>query len=733
MKAKTAVIAAVVAAAVGTGSVYGAYQYSAMHRKPIKVMPVSNANIASWYYDDSSGQTVEGQIFTKDTQVVSLDKDYLLTKVYVQEGDTVKIGDPLMEYDMTLPELKKEMEEINKQSLEIQLKKQEKQLEKIKANPNSASVIEADEDGGDAEIEEDDDDLTQSADEQPILDQQEVMEEESTQSAPEAAEGAEDSLDLIEDEPENNVLPPAEGEQTETPGAVIDDSVADNISDEVSLLVLSIGEFRSLENRVGQDYRDGIGAVSQDDIARALRIFREELTDTPTEAAGTLTTINPDAFGNSRQIGSHLLSQQTKEALAVTFPNDASRQAERLYRSYANLLYYNMLWQMNQVNTSLTNAKMTPDTVDIATLRSMQPQIEAAVEAYYQFRQEWNTIGQVLIGNYHYTEQDVDLVYSTYYEQAVIAYAGVNQDITDATDGTLAKLASRLAYNSIVEETEPQTEVPGNVDPSGDFDGGGDFDDDGMPGLSADEIKTMIRDQELQISETKLQIREKELKIKDYARKLDGKIVKADMNGVVTAAGTVDGAGDADKFIVVGGAKGMYVRANVNEMKRDSIKEGDMITGTSYEGGGMSFTATVTEVSAYPDEQNNYSFYFGGDADNPNSSFYPVTAYIENTEGLAEGYAEVQFAASSVSAGSKLYLQNYYVRTDNRGKSYVYVAGEDGLLEKRYVKTGGSLYGSGIEIKGGLALDDLIAFPYGRGVKEGVKTVEVESVEGEDY
>jgi hypothetical protein len=68
-----------------------------------------------------------------------------------------------------------------------------------------------------------------------------------------------------------------------------------------------------------------------------------------------------------------------------------------------------------------------------------------------------------------------------------------------------------------------------------------------------------------------------------------------------------------------------------------------------------------------------------------------------------------------------IYLPLAYVRTDD-GQSYVYLQGEDGKLQKQYVKTGQTLYNYVIQIKGGLKVTDSIAFPYGSSVKEGAKT-----------
>ena len=91
---------------------------------------------------------------------------------------------------------------------------------------------------------------------------------------------------------------------------------------------------------------------------------------------------------------------------------------------------------------------------------------------------------------------------------------------------------------------------------------------------------------------------------------------------------------------------------------------------------------------------------------------------------------ELQIVDSTPSAG--IYLENYYVRTENGNKNYVYIQGEDGMLKKQYVVTGKSIYGWAVEIKSGLSLDDNIAFPYGKSVAEGAATIEVDNLDSDD-
>ena len=67
------------------------------------------------------------------------------------------------------------------------------------------------------------------------------------------------------------------------------------------------------------------------------------------------------------------------------------------------------------------------------------------------------------------------------------------------------------------------------------------------------------------------------------------------------------------------------------------------------------------------------------------------------------------------------------IRTEE-GRSYLYVLGEDGRLEKRFVTTGKSLWGSYTEILEGLTAEDYLAFPYGKNVRDGVQAVTCEDL-----
>ncbi|MCC8066867.1 MAG: HlyD family secretion protein, partial [Clostridiales bacterium] len=137
------------------------------------------------------------------------------------------------------------------------------------------------------------------------------------------------------------------------------------------------------------------------------------------------------------------------------------------------------------------------------------------------------------------------------------------------------------------------------------------------------------------------------------------------------------------------------------------------------------FTAVIKEVSEYPDPSGSDYVYSG----NSNASYYPFYALIDDPEGIEEEGAEMTLSDAYADSSDSVCLDSYFVRTDSTGNNYVYVQGEDGKLEMRYVTTGRTFYDYYIEITAGLSESDLITFPYGDNVYEGAPTQEVDSLD----
>ena len=143
MKVKTVIISVVVSASLVAGVGYGAYYAIRGKATPVEVVPVANVN--QYYgWGDEDGNTVYGTITSQVAQTVSLNQDYQVADIYVQEGQKVKEGEALFSYDMTLPELELEMAKLNLQTQELTMVRLEKDLEKLKKSKVVSASLQMD-------------------------------------------------------------------------------------------------------------------------------------------------------------------------------------------------------------------------------------------------------------------------------------------------------------------------------------------------------------------------------------------------------------------------------------------------------------------------------------------------------------------------------------------------------------------------------------------------------------
>ena len=205
-------------------------------------------------------------------------------------------------------------------------------------------------------------------------------------------------------------------------------------------------------------------------------------------------------------------------------------------------------------------------------------------------------------------------------------------------------------------------------------------------------------------------------------REVSSGTILSTVNGQVKIAGDVENVVNASvPLITVTSQDGFYLKGTVNELKLDQIEVGHTVTVTNMET-GMIAEAKITSISDYPVSDNNNSY-----GTNPNTSNYPFTAYLEETAGFKNNQSvSISVQAGETSSTSAIYIPLAYIR-DEGGETFVYIADENNRLKKQVVDTGAILYGYYQEIKSGLTSEDLITFPYGKNVKEGVKTETVDS------
>ena len=277
------------------------------------------------------------------------------------------------------------------------------------------------------------------------------------------------------------------------------------------------------------------------------------------------------------------------------------------------------------------------------------------------------------------------------------------------------KQGSGFAFNffdaSGVPDHTITTDDPDNTDPT----------DPDMPdpgsGYTAAQLAQMRAEQEKTIKETKFKIKMAEADYKIMQTEMSDGNVYAEFDGKVVSVLSEDEAKTQNQPVIkVSGGGGFYIQGSVSELEKDKMQIGQEVTVNDWNT-GMTYTGKIVSMGDFPTNSDGWN-----GSGNPNVSYYPFTVFVDETADLQAGmYVSIQY--SSAESENGIYLENPFIRTEN-GQSYVYVQGAGGKLEKRFVTTGKALWGSYTEIRSGLTVDDLIAFPYGKNLKEGAPTVE---------
>ena len=238
----------------------------------------------------------------------------------------------------------------------------------------------------------------------------------------------------------------------------------------------------------------------------------------------------------------------------------------------------------------------------------------------------------------------------------------------------------------------------------------------------------MRAEQQVKIRDCDLAYRQAQVEYEKMKVEAENGIVTALVDGTVIALNDPETAAQENQPVVtVSGGGCYYVKATLSEFDLQKFTVGTPVRVESWGMNGMVSTeGTIESISDTPTSGDDY---YG--SSNPNASYYNAMIAVDASAELQEGdYVTVYFGDSSQTDGSALYLEAMYVRTEGT-RAYVYKRGEDGLLKKTYVSTGDQLWGY-IRILSGLSEEDYIAFPYGKNVKDGAKTVEDDG-SGSDY
>ena len=643
------VVTALVVSAVGGALVF-------MRKKNQKeILVASVGSLASDYYSPST--TLDGNVTTSATQNITVDKDMIIEEVYVQKGDTVKKGDRLISFDMTLVEMELNIAKLKHQKLEQDLKKAQKRLNSLQ---NGGPVT--------------DDDSAGTADN--LIDDKDISYDNS------------DDLASASDGMGDHYLAAA-----------------------IAPLLLSAmtSEFGSEEESAEISQEQGADISMEEPITESNALdYYDPSSDNGFGDGGDRT--DPGGFGSDGSAPLSPAPTPTPVPIDGFEYADPNGQVGDSGFTDGDETFYQTL----EYDTEPYAGSGTKDDPFVYLCSSAKGYVKAT-GAFLNKMAGYNADGTQVLqeGGYWYLlefhERDTIADYTDRKQSCTGYYLVEGSMLTQPVD-RFAEMEFTLDGASQYEEEEPEIpDIPG---------GGGE-----SSALSRAEAIKLWKNR---ISNLNLDIQESNIKITKLEKKVSQKLITSKLDGTVSSVGdpvTLTNT-DGDAFMSIKSGDGFFVKGTVSELLLDQMKEGTILQCNCYsyyDGGSSQFEAKVLDVSDYP-VSGSGGYYYYGDS-NPNVSSYTFTAEIEDKSVKVQDgdYVNIMLAEEVSTTG--IVLSKAFVRTEN-GSSYVY-KDDNGTLKKQIVSVGGNVEGGySVLITGGLTRDDKIAFPYGKSVKEGLRTRE---------
>lgn len=109
------------------GSVFAVVQMNAS-KKVVAVVPVNMIST----YDSGEYSYSEGTVTSDVSQTVYLESEATVQEIYVQEGDSVEVGSPIIQYDTTLLQLDIESKQMDIKKLDLNINQTTKDIQSLK-------------------------------------------------------------------------------------------------------------------------------------------------------------------------------------------------------------------------------------------------------------------------------------------------------------------------------------------------------------------------------------------------------------------------------------------------------------------------------------------------------------------------------------------------------------------------------------------------------------------------
>ena len=683
------------------------YAVKTSSQSTVKVVSVSDMSGGGGW----SNNSLSGNITSDVSQNIYLADSQTVKKIHVKEGDTVKVGDDLLTYDMTLENLDLEMKKLEKQGIELNIEKAKREITKLKNTKPSSDN--GNEDPG-FDIPEDPGEEPENPSMEPE-EPAEAYQELTAEAEPYMGEGT-------VEEP-YHFLCAADG--------VILGSFLNQMAEEQCFFVIEVRE----------------GDVSNGEL---LKIWGQKITEEDFQVADTdrfQVNLEKETDDSDSQLPEDLKAAAVLEKGASAYQGDGTEKKPLTYLVKKDGIVKGSFFLERKEDGKYFRIEVREENGDLIKAweqNGADQDFASDVKEDGEYlvdlskKQSGETPGEPTEPSNPSeptkpgespeppepsnpeekpTKPSVSPEVTPGENSEPTQEAGNPQETAEqenTVDGMSTKKSSAsIRYLTVTSVMGSGSRKVISTDTGSDTTGSGDAGT--SYGGTAAEIQQQIKDKEKEIRDYQLDIKEANLEIKDIQKKLNNQTIKSTLNGVVKTVGDPEKeSNDGKPLIQVVSSEGLYVQGTVSESQMNKLKVGATLSGYSYDN-GVSFTAEVREISPYPSNNGQ---------DGANASSYPFTAYIADASGLSNNsWAELTLLDEGDGQGQGIYLEKPFVRTEN-GQYYVMKDDGTGHLTKQIVQVGGIQYGSSYQITGGLSMDDKITFPYGKDVREGAKTEE---------
>ncbi len=198
-----------------------------------------------------------------------------------------------------------------------------------------------------------------------------------------------------------------------------------------------------------------------------------------------------------------------------------------------------------------------------------------------------------------------------------------------------------------------------------------------------------------------------------------------------------DSSSSDNSFITILGTGNYRVKGYINEQNRSDLSVGEPLIIRSRADSSQTWSGTLNNIDEQNAKSNNSDSFFGDSGDSQtNSSSYPFYVQLDNSDNLMLGqHVYIEKDVGQTSRADGLWLFESFVADADTESPYVWAAGDDGKLEKRYVILGQyDDLNYEYQILDGLSDSDSIAEPDAE-LEEGMPTADssLRPVEEDDY